>query len=147
MKITKLYTGSLRTGGYMKKIYTLLLDALRSIRSSRRWSAQRRIEVQAVLEELMEDLPYIADGTHHWTGSEHDVFLNYLYPELPLAVLIVPRTYIRKYAKEKIWKLCVANVSYSIRICKKVDIPLIVIYPDDPIDKYTLANRIEEVLR
>lgn len=115
--------------------------------SNKRWKRNRVDKIKEALKLSFRDEPFIENGTYHWRNVDTPIFIDILYPDAPFAVIIAEAAYFKKNAKnKKHWEEYRKEIERVCYICNTigyhVKLPNILITPDDPIDNYTLANRI-----
>jgi hypothetical protein len=122
-----------------------------------RW---RRLRIKEVIESLRSEVsplfsrPYIEGGRYHWkdgndTSAEVIVDLDFVWPDYPLAVKVAPRintAYDKSYSvSRKFWEEVVELEAHTVDVCRRCNMPLLAIGPNDPITPYALLERVRTI--
>jgi len=116
------------------------------------YETRRRAVLDAILR-LLPGVPWVEAGTFSWLVGPKGEYLSLdlFFPDMPLAVDVYDRVYaswerVRDVVDRPVWEYLRSQEAAKTTVLRKLRVPYLRIYWDDPISESWLAMELDAVL-
>jgi hypothetical protein len=109
--------------------------------------------VKACLQDkecLVGGRPFIEAGLYNWLNINNPIYLDFLFPDVPLAILVKPNMDVcpgaYKHTDVRVGNRISQEAAYVTVVCHRAGVPLMVVEPEDKTDVYTIALKVRKAL-